>query len=220
MLGGVLAQKLGWWWIFYLLAILAGAYVIPLLLFFPETSRAVVGNGSKHPRGVNASFVQLFRGVQGRETAARPVLRWPNPIPTLRLIFQKDMALVLFVNGILYVAFYAVMTSLPSLFVEIYMLDELQVGLCYLSFGAGCAVSCLATGKIIDRDYRVLAREEGIAVDKKKGEDMRKFPIEKARLRSIFWVLGVYVAMLLCYGWVLHVETVISPPPLTRTLKC
>jgi multidrug resistance protein len=214
VIGGVLDSELGWWWIFWLLAILAGVYITLMAIFFPETGRKVVGNGSIPPKGINASFLQLMRArnapPSGPAPAKRPPFRFPNPLASVRLILQKDMALVLFANSILYTAFYTVMASLPTLFEEIYGFDSLQVGLCYLPFGVGAAVACVVAGKIVDRDYRITAAELGVVMDKKRGEDMKKFPIEKARLRSIFWILGLYVVTFIAYGWVLWKETVSS----------
>ncbi|KAI5794951.1 major facilitator superfamily domain-containing protein [Pyronema domesticum] len=216
VIGGVLDSELGWWWIFWLLAILAAVYIILMAIVFPETGRKVVGNGSIPPKGINASFLQLMRArnspPDGPAPAKRPPFRFPNPLASVRLIFQKDMALVLFANSILYTAFYTVMASLPTLFEEIYGFDSLQVGLCYLPFGVGAALACVVAGKIVDRDYRITAAELGVVMDKKRGEDMKKFPIEKARLRSIFWILGLYVVTFIAYGWVLWKETNLAAP--------
>lgn len=49
LLGGILAQYAGWHWIFGLLAIFAVVVFIPMLLFFPETCRKIVGDGSIPP---------------------------------------------------------------------------------------------------------------------------------------------------------------------------
>lgn len=49
VLGGVIAEKLSWHWIFWLLSILSGAHLLGLLLFLPETSRKLVGNGRLRP---------------------------------------------------------------------------------------------------------------------------------------------------------------------------
>ncbi|KAF8247689.1 MFS general substrate transporter [Wilcoxina mikolae CBS 423.85] len=213
VIGGVLANQLGWWWIFYLLIILSSIFVVPLLLVFPETSRRVVGNGSTPPSSrINKSILPLLSPRGTGTPLPRPPLKFPNPLASIRLLFEKDMAIVLFANGILYTACYTVIASLPSLFLEIYGLDSLQVGLCYLPFGAGCAVASVGAGKIIDRDYRVVAKQNGITTNKRKGEDMTRFPIEAARLRSVFWILAVFAATLVAYGWVLDVETSIAAP--------
>jgi multidrug resistance protein len=50
VLGGVLAQFLGWRSIFWFLAILAGVFMVPFVLAFPETARNVVGDGSIPPQ--------------------------------------------------------------------------------------------------------------------------------------------------------------------------
>ena len=45
VLGGVIAEKLSWHWIFWLLSILSGTHLTLLVVFLPETSRKLVGNG-------------------------------------------------------------------------------------------------------------------------------------------------------------------------------
>lgn len=50
VLGGILAEFLGWRAIFWFLTIMAGVYLIPFAITFPETGRNVVGNGSIPPR--------------------------------------------------------------------------------------------------------------------------------------------------------------------------
>ncbi|KAF8539486.1 major facilitator superfamily domain-containing protein [Trichophaea hybrida] len=213
VIGGALANQLGWWWIFYFLIILSSMYIVPLLLVFPETGRRVVGNGSTPPSSrINKSFLPLLSPPGTGTPLPRPPLEFPNPLACIRLLFEKDMAIVLFANGILCTACYTVIASLPSLFLEIYGLNSLKIGLCYLPFGAGCAVASVGAGKIIDRDYRVVAKQNGITINKRKGEDMARFPIEDARLRSVFWMLAVYAATFAAYGWVLYVETSIAVP--------
>jgi len=63
-------------------------------------------------------------------------------------------------------------------------------------------------GKIIDRDYRKTAASVGFTVDKVKGDDLTKFPIEKARLRSIWYFIAISTSCTLGYGWSLHAKTV------------
>jgi multidrug resistance protein len=50
IIGGLLNQYLGWRSIFWFLTIFAGSMMLLMILFFPETSRSVVGNGSVPPQ--------------------------------------------------------------------------------------------------------------------------------------------------------------------------
>ena len=54
---------------------------------------------------------------------------------------------------------------------------------------------------MLDRDYRIVARNYGLPVNRKKGDDISKFPIEKARFRSTFYPLGLACCALAAYGW-------------------
>ena len=65
-------------------------------------------------------------------------------------------------------------------------------------------------GWIADRDYRVTAKSHGLEQDK-NDHDLTNFPIEKARLRSVFIYIAISSASTLGYGWALQAKTVSSP---------
>ncbi|MCJ1294364.1 hypothetical protein MMC34_005922 [Xylographa carneopallida] len=221
VLGGVLAQFLGWPAIFWFLAVMALVFLVPFALFFPETGRSVVGNGSVAPPAWDVALVPYLRARRAARsspplthppsshpatlpTHSRRPIRFPNPLHTLVLLLEKDASLLLLYNGLVYTAFYAVLTTLPLLFAQIYHLSTLQVGLCFLPFGLGCSLASLATGPLIDRNYRRVARGAGITIDRARGEDMRGFPIERARLQVAAPLLAVGGACIAGYGWVLQ----------------
>ena len=56
-IGGVLAQYLGWRSIFWFLVIFTTVLLVVFTLFFPETCRNVVGNGSIPAKGINQSIL-------------------------------------------------------------------------------------------------------------------------------------------------------------------
>lgn len=232
VIGGILAQFLGWRAIFWFLIILTGCFLVPFALTVPETSRNVVGNGSIPPQGWNLTFFEWCRlreqersenGLARSDTARScraaqaqlakcRKLQWPNPLKTVRIIMEKDMAVLLFYNALIYTAFYDIISSIPQLFQEIYHFNDLQIGLCYLPYGCGCALASLANGRILDRNYKKIARQIGFTIDRKRGDDLRVFPIERARLEVIWPLLGCGIACVLCYGWVLEKNAKLPAP--------
>jgi multidrug resistance protein len=232
VIGGILAQFLGWRSIFWFLVIVAAGFLVPFTLTVPETGRNVVGNGSVPPQGWNMTVLEYLRlrkesksstGLSLTETAqsrrraqvelARErKLRWPNPLKTIHIVMEKDMAVVLFYNSLIYTAFYDIMASIPEIFQEIYGFNDLQVGLCYIPFGIGCALASVINGRMLDRNYRRVARQIGFVIDQKRGDDLRYFPIERARLEIIWPLLGVGLAAVLCYGWVIEQNANLAAP--------
>lgn len=61
---------------------------------------------------------------------------------------------------------------------------------------------------VIDRDYRVTAAAVGFTINKKTGDDLSRFPIEKARLRSIWYFMGLLIICTVGYGWSIETKTV------------
>jgi multidrug resistance protein len=232
VIGGILAQFLGWRSIFWFLVIVAGCFLVPFALTVPETGRNVVGNGSIPPQGWNMTFVEWRRlrkeekssdglsrtaTAEGRrlvqaQLARGRKLRWPNPLKTVHIIMEKDMAVVLFYNALIYTAFYDIMASIPQLFQEIYRFNDLQIGLCYIPFGCGCAVASFVNGRMLDRNYKKVAKEVGFTIDRMYGDDLRHFPIERARLEIIWPMLSFGLACVLCYGWVLEKNVHLAAP--------
>lgn len=62
----------------------------------------------------------------------------------------------------------------------------------------------------MDYDYRVIARRSNITINDKSSDDIAHFPIEKARLRSIWYVIGTTAISMVGYGWVLESRVVSS----------
>lgn len=232
MLGGILAEFAGWRWIFWFLLILAASYLIPFIIVFPETGRNIVGNGSIRPQKWNVSLLSYLstrRAAKRADGLTRTVTResqqaerirlargrklhFPNPINTLRVIAEKDVALLLFFNSIVYTAFYDITSSTPSLFAEIYGYNDLQVGLCFIPFGVGCFIAPVAFGRLLDWNFRRLAKKMGMPIDRKRATDLKDFPLEKARVQVTWPLVAVGDAALLCYGWTLEQNANLAAP--------
>ncbi|RFU23948.1 hypothetical protein B7463_g12393, partial [Scytalidium lignicola] len=214
ILGAVLNAKVGWRWIFWFLAILSGICLTLISLTLPETARAVVGNGGIPAHGIHA--------VPFKKMVATPLpvdanknfniytrTRWqvPNPLTCLKVLLLKDSFLVILVLGIVYMTYACLQTSLATLFIQIYGFDELQAGLIYIPFGIGCALAAWGAGKVLDRDYRCTAKAYNFTIDKKHGDELLDFPLEKARVTSIFYPITLAVVSTVGYGWCLERRT-------------
>ncbi|RGP60166.1 hypothetical protein FLONG3_10962 [Fusarium longipes] len=214
LLGGILSQYLRWPAIFWFCAIFSATWMIPFILSAPETCRNVVGNGSIAPQKWNRTLLDLYRnrGDVTDQNVPKQKLKFPNPLKTLYIVFEKEMAIILCTNAIIYIAFILTAATLSTLFKEIYGYDDLQVGLCYLPYGFGCAFAVVAQGRVLDWNYRRIAKKIGFTIDRKRGNDLAKFPIETARIQAIYPILLAGIVTLICYGWALQVETTVAVP--------
>ncbi|KAL4988373.1 MFS general substrate transporter [Aspergillus falconensis] len=237
ILGGALVQSPGWRWIFWLLAIASGICLLSIALFLPETSRLIVGNGS---REVSALYRPLFcyyrlkkptipsisttstaesvnrngEGEEvGNETTAGPrKFRIPNPLAMLKILADRNTLLITSIYGIYYMNFSCLQASLSTLVIDIYGFSELNAGLVYLPFGVGSCIGAYCSGKIMNRDYRLTARAHNFVIDSTYGDDLTTFPIEKARFRSIWYWIGATGLSTGGYGWALQAKAHISIP--------
>ncbi|KAK7734240.1 hypothetical protein SLS53_007888 [Cytospora paraplurivora] len=228
VLGGVLAQYLGWRAIFWFCFIFSCAVMIPYILTVPETCRLIVGNGSIEPPGwQNMTVVDWVRKRLARrkqeksgETQiegtgeARPKLklRFPNPLRALAIAFDKGLGLIILYNSLLYLVFIISVSTLSTQFKSIYGYNDLQIGLCYLPYGAGCFGAAIGQGYMLDWYYRRVASQIGFSIDRKRGDDLSRFPIEKARVTPLYFFVSVGLVAMILYGWILEMRTSVAAP--------
>ncbi|KGO65032.1 Major facilitator superfamily domain, general substrate transporter [Penicillium expansum] len=214
ILGGALSQAPGWRWIFWIPAIASGICLLLIALFLPETSRCIVGNGS---RKVSALYRPIFSYHQSRNSSTMSALneeeitprnfRIPNPLATLKILVSRDSLLITAIYGVYYMNFSCLQGSLSTLFIDIYGLSELNAGLVYLPFGVGSCIGAYCSGKIMNRDYRLTARAHNLVIDTNHGDDLTGFPIEKARFRSIWYSICATGISTAGYGWSIQSRT-------------
>ena len=152
VVGGAITQQLGWRWIFWFLVILTSSHSVIMLLFFPETQRKIVGDGSRRPRRVYRSLFFIFqsREVRARQTPAdKPRFACPNPFACLRILGNRESLIVILLYSITYAVKMALQASLGVQCVEIYQLSYLDAGLIYLPAGVAGAVAAFLTGSLV-----------------------------------------------------------------------
>lgn len=220
VIGGLLDHFLGWRAIFWFLVILSGSCFIITLIVFPETCRAVVGNGSVLPARWNWPFWAFiiprsrFRGAEHPpDPSTVQVLKHrPNPISSLRIATQREAGLILLYGGLLFSGYMAVLSTLSTQLSARFGFNSIQVGLCYLPLGMGSISSRFTVGKLLDWNFRREARIQGMSIQKNRQQDIDNFNIERARLTISIPMIYFASLCILAYGWVMQFRTALAGP--------
>ena len=228
IIGGALTDGLGWRSIFWFLTICAGVILVLIALFFPETCRPIVGDGSIRPPKTYETLWQLIKDRQRSSsnnsqppilpltTAEGQVTKAPFGIKhlftSLALLWSKELGLLLAYGGLIYSGINAISAALPSQFTEIYGFNSLEIGLMFLPMAAGSVIAVGVAGKAINWNYRRHAKNLGLTVDKSRQIDLTDFPIERARLEVAVPLLCVSAALVIAWGWALESRTSVAVP--------
>ncbi|PWI68626.1 hypothetical protein PCL_01715 [Purpureocillium lilacinum] len=226
VLGGILTQFLGWRSTFWFLVIAAGVFVLIYVPFVPETARNIVGNGSIPPPSVNTSVTSSIQWRRKRrdlesnpdapplpEPKKRPFkIPIPNIWAAVRIIFEKDVGSLMLFMSLFVMANYAMLVPLQDVIRRRYSFNDLQVGLCYIPFAMGSVLGSIVVGKLLNWNYARVAKSVGVSADRKRGEDLRKFPIERARLDLMWpWTILAIITIAV-WGWVVDSGTSLAAP--------
>ncbi|KAH7407270.1 putative multidrug transporter, partial [Cadophora sp. MPI-SDFR-AT-0126] len=221
VLGGIFAQTLGWRAIFWFLTIYASTFLIILVIVLPETLRAMVGNGSRPVTGLSNSLlscIQRRRHPLSAEEAAElqrtstsssngngPMKKLPVDIlGPIKIIFSIEVSFAILFISIYYTVWQMTVAVMSTLFARTYHLSSLHIGLTFIGNGVGCIIGTLTTGKFLDMDYaRFKKGFDGAAED---------FPLEKARLRTLYLWSVLQMGACLVFGWTLEKGVHIAVP--------
>lgn len=122
VIGGLLNEYLGWHSIFWFLLISSGIVAAIMIVFLPETGRAVVGNNSVRPKRRNLSVLQWWRLKNGRplnggedfaedrSTIQKPKKR-VNLLSSLLILFELEGGITLGFGAIFFAGYFMVMTT-------------------------------------------------------------------------------------------------------------
>ncbi|KAJ5815158.1 hypothetical protein N7474_006935 [Penicillium riverlandense] len=230
VIGGLLAKFLGWRSVFWFLVIISGGYLVLFIMTMPETARKIVGNGSVPPREWwRMSLLQYLaarrrnkkdddkgegenNGSDAPQQHRSTRISFPNPLNSFVILLEKDAIIIISYIGLVMFSNIALLTSVPNLFGGLYGFNELQIGLCFIPLGISACIGAMVNGKLVDYNYRRVARKLNFPVDRKKGDDLRAFPIERTRLQTVFPLMALGIAAYLPYGWVLEQRAPLAAP--------
>ncbi|KAI1780107.1 major facilitator superfamily transporter [Hypoxylon cercidicola] len=233
VVGGVLAQTVGWRWIFWLLAIIAGFVFLIHAFFLPETCREIVGDGSikPHPayrtgwqlgkeflrrrrarRNPESSGASMMRTVSRASTRRSLHMKKFNVLQSLHILLEKEMFLLLAYSSIVFTSFYCVATVMPTQLSANYGFDEIQIGLMYLPMVGGSIVAAFVNGRLMTWNYRRHCKLRGVPFERSKQQDLAEFPIESARLEVGVPMLALTAACTVAWGWAFQYRAHIAVP--------
>ncbi|KAK1780653.1 major facilitator superfamily domain-containing protein [Copromyces sp. CBS 386.78] len=209
VIGGIITEYLGFHAIFWFLFILGSITLGAILLFLPETLRRIAGNGTVPLKGIHRPFFDRpLRQRYWKErdatteeddlTAPPPKLTCSTFFGSFRFMIEKDVLVTLFFGAIVYTVWSMVTSSTTALFQPRFGLSNLQTGLIFLPNGVGCICGSSLSGKIMNRDYKIVESSYrashhlsgSVEINRKKLAD---FPISRARLRSSLYFVIPFI---------------------------
>jgi len=212
VIGGIITEYFGFHAIFWFLFILGFSALLLVLFFLPETLRRVASNGSVPLRGLDRPFIsrslshQYWHTKHHHPPAPPPKFTLTSILAPLRFLFEKDVFCTLSFGAIIYTIWSMVTSSTTAIFQPRFGLSNLQTGLIFLPNGVACVTSSYITGRLLDRDYRIVETEyramkgipESVELNRKKLAD---FPVSRARLRSTWYIVVLFLLSVSGYGF-------------------
>jgi multidrug resistance protein len=211
VIGGVLADRLGWRSVFWFLTIYGGVCMLVIILVLPETLRSMVGNGTRQPPAYARSPLAVYQrkkhSAEGStEAADDPTIAAKKSVDflsPLKILFHLKTFCAITYVAVHYTAWQMVLTALSTIAKDKYHTTEIQIGLIFLANGAGSMIGTVLTGKFLDYDYKRMLRKCG---------NEKELSIEKARLRTV-WIWSLMeCASVLLFGWTVDQGVHISVP--------
>jgi MFS family permease len=130
VIGGLLTKYLGWRSIFYFLLILGTTLSVLIFVFFQETARSVVGDGSVPPHPWNRSLLQMrsnkIPGPKPNFDSLEPRKARPNPLTSIALLFETENFVISVSGGLLYAGYASVTSVLATQLQERYGYDSVR----------------------------------------------------------------------------------------------
>ncbi|KFZ06236.1 hypothetical protein V501_07604 [Pseudogymnoascus sp. VKM F-4519 (FW-2642)] len=218
--GGIIAQYLRYHAIFWVL-FGGGIFALTILVvFLPETLRSIASNGTVCLKGIHRpiyyKFTQSEEHLVEREIPTKKRLTSSMAFGPFMLLLEKDVFSVIFFGSIVYAVWSMVTSSTTALFQDRFNLSDLQVGLVFLPNGIASMLGSYLTGKLSKHDWAVMEAQYRAAKDIPDSHPLNKkelvdFPFAQARMRSIRWMVLIFIISTALYGFSLNFNVIAVP---------
>ncbi|KAH0595837.1 hypothetical protein MHUMG1_06385 [Metarhizium humberi] len=93
-----------------------------------------------------------------------------------------------------------------------YSFSDVQAGLCYIPFAMGSVFGAVTIDRPLNWNHARVANGTGVSADRKWGDEVRRFPIERARLDHMWsWAMLAFVTTAI-WGWVVNSGVSLAAP--------
>ncbi|KAJ3332798.1 hypothetical protein HDU76_013044 [Blyttiomyces sp. JEL0837] len=140
-------------------------------------------------------------------TSTTPKLTLRTFFEPLLFLLEKDVACTLFFGAFVYTVWSMVTSSTAFLFAEIYGLNTIQIGLCFLPNGLGCVIGSTQAGNRMNADFAMTETKYRYQNEIPSTKSMSKrdlppdFPLEHARLSQVWDHLPIFIFALVTFGF-------------------
>lgn len=221
VLGGILTQYLDFHAIFWVQLILGIVAVVLVIVFLPETHRTIAGNGTMKLKNYQEPLSHVLKSSRDARFNSDPASIPPQLTVTAFLepflLLSRVTIFASAIFGAIVFATSAIIISTTAIFLETrYGLSTAVVGAAFLPSGVGSIVASVLTPFILDRDYKTTETRYKDKFDIYESQNQyvsnhTRFPIERARLRNIWWITILFIATTIAYGFSLSSKHVALP---------
>jgi hypothetical protein len=221
VLGGAFTQIGGFRYIFVFLGALAASILAIVLIVLPETHRGIAGNGTiclaKIRRPIwsifRPSFYAAFTPNMGGSPSSMSLKVFAEP---LCCFSQLEILPNLLVGAVIFAILATMVSTSAVVFETILQLSPLQAGTAYIPAAIGSIVGFFLMAYRLHSDYEItetrfkhsLGIEEHLSM---QNFPVAGFPIERARLRSAWWIILIFIGTTIGYGFCIDGTSIVKP---------
>ncbi|KUJ15138.1 benomyl/methotrexate resistance protein [Mollisia scopiformis] len=158
--GGFLAEAKGWRWVFWVIAIVAGALTITMLLFLRETySVRLLELKTRRLRKRTGN--KLLKSKHDKGMTPKRLFQRSITLPLRMLFFSPIVLLFSFYMAVIYGYLYLLFTTITGVFEGEYGFSDGIVGLTYLGIGIGMLLGLVIFGIVAKATVKRLEAKKG-----------------------------------------------------------